>query len=182
MFLHQSAYRDQNLYCAGYPGQMHQDWTIQHRDGMDVNTHIRPANWWFRYVELRNCYRIGQVECRTEVGLAVCVEREEVQLVLRVSNVSVEFVRCHFGKEGIRMCGLDEASPGFFLSQPAPLYAPETQNPTSSLCGPRCEVSWSHISSPLLRHAKTLLWPFWPYSRPGTCRTVPAVPDLHALP
>jgi len=35
---------------------------------------------------------------------------------------------------------------------------------------------------PVLRHAKTLLWPFWPFSRPGTCRTVPAVPDLLALP
>jgi len=30
--------------------------------------------------------------------------------------------------------------------------------------------------------AKSLLWPFWPYSTPGACRTVPAAPDLFALP
>jgi len=35
---------------------------------------------------------------------------------------------------------------------------------------------------PLMRYMKTLLWPFWPYWRPGACRTVPAVPNLLALP
>jgi len=41
---------------------------------------------------------------------------------------------------------------------------------------------WSGIVFPLSWSAKTLFWPFWPYSRPGACQTVPAVPDLLALP
>jgi len=34
----------------------------------------------------------------------------------------------------------------------------------------------------LLWQAKSLLWPFWPYSRQGACQTVLVVPDLLALP
>jgi len=44
------------------------------------------------------------------------------------------------------------------------------------------QVSWSGIAFRLLQHMKTVLGPFWPYPRPGTIWTVPAVPDLLALP
>jgi len=47
------------------------------------------------------------------------------------------FFRCHFGKEGSRAFGYDEALPGVFVSQPSPFYAQETLHPASSLLGPR---------------------------------------------
>ena len=59
---------------------------------------------------------------------------------------------------------------------------PGNSTHTSSLPRPQPEVSWSDIAFPPLRHAKTLLRPFWPCSRPRTCRTVPAVHDLLSLP
>jgi len=54
--------------------------------------------------------------------------------------------------------------------------------PRCFFLGPRREDSWSDIVLPLLRRANSHLWLFWTYSRPGSCRTVPAVPDLLALP
>jgi len=59
MFLHDSAYLDQNLYRAGFPGRMHQEYKIQHRQEKYVNTRIQPAHCWFRYMELQNCYGFG---------------------------------------------------------------------------------------------------------------------------
>jgi hypothetical protein len=35
---------DQNVYRAGYPEQMHQEKTHQHREHMYVNAHILLAN------------------------------------------------------------------------------------------------------------------------------------------
>jgi len=62
------------------------------------------------------------------------------------------------------------------------LLCPGNSSPASSLLGLRSEVSWLVVAFPLLRHVKTLLWPFWLYSRQDTCRTVQAVPDLLVLP
>jgi hypothetical protein len=44
MFLHQSAYLDQNQYRGGYLCQMHQEENIRYMEEMYGNTHIRPAN------------------------------------------------------------------------------------------------------------------------------------------
>jgi hypothetical protein len=40
---------------------------------------------------------------------AVCVGWAEVHLFLCVSSASADSLRCHFGKEGIRASGFDEA-------------------------------------------------------------------------
>jgi len=54
---------------------------------------------------------------------------------------------------------------------------------------PWFHCSWTSAGGYLIRYlflpslsAKTLLWPFWPYQRPGACQTVLAVPDPLALP
>jgi hypothetical protein len=64
-----------------------------------------------------------------------------VHLFLCVSSVSADSLRCHFGKEGSRAFGYDEALPGVFVSQPSHFYAQETQHPASSVLGPRRVVS-----------------------------------------
>jgi len=87
MILHQSAYLDQNLYHAGYPGQMHQDGKIQHREDMNVNTSIWPANWQFGNLELQNYYRLGGVACSPDLASAVHVRQVEIDLLLWVSSV-----------------------------------------------------------------------------------------------
>jgi len=86
-----------------------------------------------------------EVECRADVESALesalCVGQVEVHLFLCVARVSADSLRCHFGKEGSRTFGFDEALPGVFVSQPSPFDAPETQHPASSLLGPRHVVS-----------------------------------------
>jgi len=88
-------------------------------------------------------YRLGQVVCPSDVESALesalCVGRGEVHLFLCVSSVSAHWLRCHFVKEGSRMCGYDEALPGVFVLQPSPFYAQETQHHASSLLRP-CRV------------------------------------------
>jgi hypothetical protein len=64
-----------------------------------------------------------------------------MHLFLCVSSVSADSLRGHFGKEGSRTFGYDEALPGVFVSQSSPFYAQETQHPVSSLLGPRRVVS-----------------------------------------
>jgi len=192
MFLHQSAYLDHNLHCAGYPGHMHPMYKTEHREENNVNTYIGLANWQFGNIELRHCFWVAWVALQVEVVFraevasalesAVCVGLVEMHLFLGISSVSADSLRCHFGKEGICPSGFDEAWPGVFLSQPSPCYAPETPRPTSSLLRLQLEVSWSDIAFHPLQYTTTRLWPFWPYSMRGACRTVPAVADLLALP
>jgi len=180
--IHQSAYLVQNRYRARYPHHRN----IPHREVPYVNVSIRPANWRFEKVELRKCYWLGRVACcavgESALESALCIGRVELHLFLCVSSESADCLWCHFGKEGSQRFGFDEALLGVFVSQTWPSVAQETQHPASSLLGPWREVSWLRISYPLLRRTKSLLWPFWPYSMPGACRTVPAVPDLFALP
>jgi len=181
--LHRSAYLDQNQYRARYPHHLR---TIPHSEELYANTYIRPANWWFQQVELKKCYRLARVACLAEVELAMesalCVGRVEMHLFLCVSTVSAESLWCHFGKEGSQTFGFDEALPGVFVSHPSHFCAQETQHPTSFLLRPRRVVSLWDISFPQFLRAKGLVKPFWPYSTPGACRTVPAVPDFLALP
>jgi len=72
---------------------------------------------------------------------ALCVGRVEVHMFLCISSVPADSLRCHFGKEGSRTFGFDEALLGVIISQPSPFYAQETQHPTSSLLRPRRVVS-----------------------------------------
>ena len=82
-----------------------------------------------------------EVECRADVESALesalCVGQVEVHLFLCVARVSADSLRCHFGKEGSRTFGFDEALPGVIVSQPSPLYRQDTPHPASSLVGPR---------------------------------------------
>ena len=88
---------------------------------------------------------MGRVACRAEVESALesahCVGQGEVHLFLCVSSVSADSLRCHFGKEGSRAFGYDEALPGVFASRPSPIYSQESQHPESSLLGPQRAVS-----------------------------------------
>jgi len=72
---------------------------------------------------------------------ALYIGRVEMDQCLCISSMSADCLRCHFGKEGSRMFGFDEALPGVFLSKPSPFCAQETQHPASSLLGPRRVVS-----------------------------------------
>jgi hypothetical protein len=51
------------------------------------------------------------LESALELALnsAVCIGWAEVHLFLFVSGTSVDTLLCHFGKEGIRASGIDEA-------------------------------------------------------------------------
>jgi len=117
MFLHQAAYVDQNLRRADYPGQMYGGSKIQHREEMYVNMHVLRANWWFQDDEHRKYYRLRWVVFQAEVALALqsalesadCIYWAEVHLFNYVSSVFVDFLQCHFGKEGIWACSFDEA-------------------------------------------------------------------------
>jgi len=159
---------------------------------MCVTTYIRQANWRFGNVELPYCYWVARVAFRAEVAFlaqvasalesAVCISRVEMHLFFYVSRVSEESSQCHVGEKGIRLCRFEKAWLGVFLSQPSPCHGPETENLSSSLLGSRRAVNWSDIAFPLLLCEKTHLRPFWAYSRQGACCTVPAVPDLLALP
>jgi len=60
-------------------------------------------------------------------------------------------------------------------------WCPGNSTPVSSILELSCRMFWSDIEIALLQCAKSPLCPFWPYSRPGACRTVPAVPDLLVL-
>ena len=77
-----------------------------------MNTHMQPADIQFGNVELRKCYWLGRIvfwaEGASALESAVCVGWAEVH-VHCASSVSADSVQCHFGKEGIQLCGFDEA-------------------------------------------------------------------------
>jgi len=162
------------------------DWRIESRKGEHAYIHIRQADLGFWKFERDSCHRMAQVAFWVEVAWVlvapVCVGLEEVRPCLCASRVSVDSLRCHFGKEGGRRFGFHKPSPGVIILQLSPFYAQQIQHPTSSLPGLLRKVSWTGDVLPLSRRAKTLFWPFLPYSRRGACLTVLAVPDLVALP
>ena len=67
MFLHQSAYLDYDLYCAGYPGHMHQDCKTELSEEERVNTPLRVANCQFGIIGHHHCHRGAQLAFRAEV-------------------------------------------------------------------------------------------------------------------
>jgi len=185
MILYQSAYLDYNWNRAGYPGQRHQDWTIECYKEVRVNTHIKVANCQFGNFDLPHHHWVTQAvfwaEMALGVVLVVCVGRVEVDTCLSTYRVFADSARCNFVKW--HLCVWFQWSLAECLSIAAfIIYAQVTQLPASSLLRPLHEVSWSGIAFPLSRRAKPLLWPFRPDSWPGTCQTVPPGPDLLALP
>jgi len=72
--------------------------------------------------------------------------------------------------------------PGVLLSQSLPVDAQHTQHHACSLLGLQREHSRLVFAFPLTWHAKTIFWPFWPYSMQGAGRNVLAVLDLFASP
>jgi len=109
MFLHQSAYLDQYLNCAGYPGHMHHVKQFQGREEICENTYIQHANWTFGNVELGHGYWVAPVVYRAEVAFLAevvsalesdsCVGWLQIHLFLWVSSMSAEFSQCHDGKQ-----------------------------------------------------------------------------------
>jgi len=178
MDLHQSAHLEWNLYRACDPWPMNQDWKIKRWEAEYVYTHIRDAHLLFRSVEYSHCHQAAQVAFRASMVLVVV----EVHLCLYPSNESVDTLLREYGKDDSPLFDFPQPLPCVFLSQPAPCYACETQHPTSSLPELRHVVSALVVACPHLRRAKTLLHPFWPYSRQDASRTVQAVPDLLVLP
>ena len=71
---------------------------------------------------------------------ALCVGRVEVHLFHCVASESADSLGCHFGKDGSRTLGFDEALPGVLVSPPSVFHAQETQHPADSHHGPRCIV------------------------------------------
>jgi len=186
MFLYHPANLDYNLYHACDLWHMHQNWEIEHWEQETVYTHIWVADLRFRICAWPHCYCVEQVVFWVDVAsglvLAVWVALVEVHPCLCVSSVSGDSVLCDFGKEGSRPSDFPEAWPGVVPTQPLYFYGKPTQLPASSLFRLPPKVAWLLIESPLLWCTKTLLWPFWRYSRLGACQTVLAVPDLLALP
>jgi len=83
----------------------------------------------------------GLAEVESAQESALCVGQVEVHLVICVSSLSADCLQCHFGKEGSRTVGFDEALPGVFISQQSPFCAQEIQHPTAFLPGPPRVVS-----------------------------------------
>jgi len=192
--LHQSAYQDQNRYHARYPHHLQ---NIPPREELYANTYFRPANWWFQQVALRKCYQLRRVAYLAAVELALesplCIGRVEVHLFLCVSSLSAVSLQCHFGKEGSRTFGFDEALPGVFIPQPSPCCAQDTQHPASVHLGPRRVVSswdicilncrarkafFGHFGH-IQRQAHVVLFQLYPTSLPcHSCRHVENLQDI----
>ena len=93
-----------------------------------VYTHMRVAYLLF---QTSHHHQLAQVVIRAAVAPVLV----EVHHCLCAASVSLDFLRCHFGKEGSLPFEFRKPLPGVFRSQPSPCYAPETQHPASSLLG-----------------------------------------------
>jgi len=177
-----SANLEYNLYHTCYAWHIHYDWKIQCLEVENVYMQIWMANLPFHNFDFHPCHLVAQVVFRVEVTLLATLSQilVEVRQFLSASSMSANSVLYDSGIEGSRQYDLYKPLRGVFLSQPSPFYAQQTQLLTSSLLGLRPEVSWLLVAFPLLQDVKTLFWPFPPYLRQGTYRTVPAVPDLLA--
>ena len=110
---------------------MYHDWKIERREGEIVYIHIPWADLGFWNFGRNFCHRMALVAFRMDVVLilvlAVCVRLEAVHLCHCASSVSVDSLRCHFGKEGSRQFDFLKPSPGVVLLQLSPFYAQENQ-------------------------------------------------------
>jgi len=76
-----------------------------------------------------------------EVTSAVCITQVKVHLFVCLPSKSAHPLQGYLGREGIRPCGSDEASPCGIIFQLSPSYALEAPHLACSLLGPRCRVS-----------------------------------------
>jgi len=159
MFLHQSVYGEQNLYCANYPGHLHQDCRIECWKLEYMNTHIQVANCGCRNFELPPGDQVARMVFRWELTLvlvsAVCVSWVDVHRFLCASSMSVDCLWCHYDKEGSHLCGFVAALVQVFPSKPSTFCAHETGCVASALHALRCKVSWFDGVFPLLQRTKT---------------------------
>jgi hypothetical protein len=145
-------------------------------------THI-----WMVYLQIHNfrfphCHLVAEVVFRAEMAFQaeVPLVLVEVRQFFCASSVSVDSLLYHIRMERSQPYELNKPLPGVFPSQPSPSYAQETKLLASSLLRLRWDVSRFVVAFPLLCRTKSLLSPVWPHSWQGSCRTVPAVPDLLA--
>ena len=101
-----------------------------------VYTVMRVAHHQFRS---SHHHQMPQVAFQTDVGRIVV----EVHPCHCTPSVSVDCLRCHFGKKGSHLFDYREPLPGVFRSQHSPCYAWVTQHPASALLRLWWEVSWS---------------------------------------
>jgi len=84
-----------------------------------VYTHM-----WLPYLlfQSSDCHQMAQVAIRAAVKSLLV----ELQPFLCAFSVFLDFLLCHFGKEGSRPFDFREPLPGVFRLQPSPCYARET--------------------------------------------------------
>jgi hypothetical protein len=141
-------------------------------------THTWMAYLLFHNFRCSQRHLVAQVAFRAEVPPVL----KEARRFLFTFSGSPDSLLCHFGMEGSRPYDFCKPLPGVFPSQPSRSDAQETQLLSSSLLRLWREVSKSIVLFPRWRRAKCRLEPYSPYSQPGACRTVPAVPDLLTSP
>jgi len=163
---------------------MHYDWKIECLEVENAYTQSWMAYLLFHNLRFPRHDLAAQVGSRVEMAYWADVPTVlvEVQRFRSASSVSADSLLYHFGMEGSQPYDFCKPLPGVSPSQPSSCDAQETILFASSLLGLQREVSGIVVVFPLLRGAKTCLWPFSPYFRQGACRTVPAVPDLLASP
>jgi hypothetical protein len=105
-----------------------------------VYTHIRVAHFRFQIIHLPHGDRVAQV-----AQAAFWAERASVLLELHLlrcaSTTSADTELRNDGNEGLVQFDILEALLGVFICQLTPVYALETQLPTSSRLGHWWEVS-----------------------------------------
>jgi len=163
---------------------MHYNWKIDCWDVENVYTHTWLAYLLFHNFHFHQCHLLAQVAFRTDVAFRAKVPSGlvEVRRFLCSSSVSADAFLCHCSMQRSHPDDFYKPLPCFFLLQPSPFHAQETQLLASSVRRLRRFVSGLVVAFPLLRRVKTLRWPFWPHSGQRACRTVLAVADLLASP
>jgi hypothetical protein len=124
---------------------------IEYRETEYVYRHIRVAQLLFRSSHRD---QMPQVAFRAKVASVM----DDVHPCLCASSISVDFLQCHFGKEGSHPFHFRKPLPAVFWLQPSPCSSQETQHRASSLLWLLREGSGLVVTYPLLQHVKTLLW------------------------
>jgi len=178
MVLDQSSNLENNLYCTCNPGQRHYDWKIELWELEYIDSHIQVVRLPFQRFDFSHCHQVAQVAFRAEVALNLV----EVHPDLCDSSSSADSLGSHCGKDGSGPFDFHESLLCVFRLLPSPSQAEENQLLAGSLLWLWREVPWLVAAFPVTQNAKSLLWPFYSYSRQGAGRTVLAVPNLPSLP
>jgi len=178
ILLYQSANLELNLCYTCNSWYVHQDWKIEHWENECGYTHIWVAHYGFQNFELPHRHRVAQVAYKPVVAPVLV----QVYPYIWASRVFANSLLCHCEKESSHLFNFHEPLQGVISFQHSPFYTQVTKLPASSHLRLQWEVFWLDVVFPPLRYAKSLLCPFWPDTRNGTCWSVLAVPDLPALP